>query len=183
MGNQTMGQGVRLATSQTQAQQDPGTPTCLAIVEASARSISAATKSNAWLETSRPDRRGALLRRSQCWDRRWTAGTSRNITGASQPGNRGGSRPPNGTTRIYSPPPIVRASSPSNSHPNSAAPCRIELFSGLRSAASLNGNTEAGRGGPNVMAGYWDRADATVDAFREGSYDPIVEACLTLAGR
>jgi acyl-CoA synthetase (AMP-forming)/AMP-acid ligase II len=37
--------------------------------------------------------------------------------------------------------------------------------------------------GPNVMAGYWDRADATVDAFRKGSYDPIVEACLPLAGK
>jgi hypothetical protein len=37
--------------------------------------------------------------------------------------------------------------------------------------------------GPNVMAGYWDRADATGDAFRKGSYDPIVEACLPLAGK
>jgi hypothetical protein len=36
--------------------------------------------------------------------------------------------------------------------------------------------------GPNVMAGYWDLADATVDVFRKGSYDPIVEACLPLAG-
>ena len=37
--------------------------------------------------------------------------------------------------------------------------------------------------GRNVMAGYWDRADATGDAFRKGSYDPIVEACLPLAGK
>ena len=37
--------------------------------------------------------------------------------------------------------------------------------------------------GPNVMAGNWDRADATGDAFRKGSYDPIVEACLPLAGK
>lgn len=35
--------------------------------------------------------------------------------------------------------------------------------------------------GPSVMASYWDRADATVGAFRKGSYDPIVEgACLWL---
>jgi hypothetical protein len=34
--------------------------------------------------------------------------------------------------------------------------------------------------GPNVMAGYCERADATGDAFRKGLYDPIVEACLPL---
>jgi hypothetical protein len=34
-----------------------------------------------------------------------------------------------------------------------------------------------------TLAGYCDRADATGDAFRKGSYDPIVEACLPLAGK
>lgn len=37
--------------------------------------------------------------------------------------------------------------------------------------------------GPSVMAGYWDGADASGDAFRKGSYDHIVEACLPLAGK
>jgi hypothetical protein len=37
--------------------------------------------------------------------------------------------------------------------------------------------------GPSVMASYWDRADATVGAFRKGSYDPIVEGRLPLAGK
>ena len=66
---------------------------------------------------------------------------------------------------------------------------QAELFVDIRivrpdgTACEPNETGELLVSGPNVMAGYWDRADATGDAFRKGSYDPIVEACLPLACR
>jgi hypothetical protein len=58
--------------------------------------------------------------------------------------------------------------------------CSASSFRPSRISASAR--APAGRA-DGVMAGYWYRADATVDAFRKGSYDPIVGACLPLAGK